>query len=146
MRRHELTDTEWQRLEPLLPRRAHTGRPPKEHRTIINALLWLAKTGAPWRDLPERFGPWRTVATRFYRWTASGLWARILAELHRIADGRGKVDWDVHMVDSTSVRAHRSAAGGKGGSGHRHSDARGVVTAASSTFAVIGAADRLLSC
>ena len=72
MERHALTDREWKVLAPLLPRRAGTGRPPKEHRAIIDALLWLAKTGAPWRDLPERFGPWRTVATRFYRWTRSG--------------------------------------------------------------------------
>ncbi|HEX6015306.1 MAG TPA: transposase [Geminicoccaceae bacterium] len=63
MHRHELTDGEWASLEPLLPKR-RTGRPPKEHRAIVNALLWLAKAGAPWRDLPERFGPWRTVATR----------------------------------------------------------------------------------
>ena len=67
MHRDVLSDREWNLLAPLLPQRARTGRPPKEHRTIIDALLWLAKTGAPWRDLPERFGPWRTVATRFYR-------------------------------------------------------------------------------
>jgi transposase len=142
MRRHELTDSEGQRLEPLLPPRARTGRPPKEHGTIVNALLWLAKTAVPWRDLPERFGPWRTVATRFYRWTASGPWSRILGELHRGADARGEVDWDVHMVDATSIRAHRCAAGGKGGSRLRLSGAHVAVTAASSTFAVIGAADR----
>ena len=146
MRRHELTDAEWRRLEPLLPPRARTGRPPKEHRTIIDALLWLAKTGAPWRDLPERFGPWRTVATRFYRWTASGLWSRILAELHRDADVRGQLDWEAHMVDGTSVRAHRCAAGGKGGSRPRHSVAHGAASAANSIFAVIGAADRSRSC
>ncbi len=146
MRRHELTDSEWQRLEPLLPPRARTGRPPKEHRTIINALLWLAKAGAPWRDLPERFGPWRTVATRFYRWTASGLWSRILAALHRDADAQGQVDWEVHMVDGTSVRAHRCAAGGKGGSRPKPSAAREAVTAASSISAVTDTADRLRSC
>src|SRR5918994_6968706 len=98
MRRHELTDREWALLAPLLPRQ-YTGRPPKDHRTIIDALLWLDRTGAPWRDLPERFGSWRTVATRFYRWTRAGLWDRILAELRRIADAGGGVDWDVHMVD-----------------------------------------------
>ena len=146
MRRHDLTDAEWQRLQPLLPPRAHTGRPPKEHRTIINGLLWLAKTGAPWRDLPERFGPWRSVATRFYRWTASGLWSRILGELHRAADAQGAVDWDVHMVDGTSVRAHRCAAGGKGGGRLRLSAARGAVTAASSICGVIGGVAQWLSC
>ena len=113
MQRHGLTDREWARLEPLFPRRSRTGRPPKDHRIILDALLWLAKTGAPWRDLPERFGPWRTAATRFYRWTQSGLWERILMEIRRIA---GKsLDWDVHMVDGTNVRAHRCAAGAKGG-------------------------------
>jgi transposase len=65
MERHTLTDREWGRLAPLLPTRPRTGRPPKDHRLIIDALLWLDRTGAPWRDLPERFRPWRTVATRF---------------------------------------------------------------------------------
>ena len=115
MRRHALTDAEWARLRPLLPARPHTGRPPKDHRGIIDALFWLGRSGAPWRDLPERFGPWHTVATRFYRWTRIGLWDRILAELRRIADVRGGIDWAVHLVDGTSVRAHRCAAGGKGG-------------------------------
>jgi transposase len=73
MQRHALTDREWARLEPLLPRTAYTGRPSKDHRVIINALLWLLATGAPWRDLPERYGPWQTVATRFYRWMGSGV-------------------------------------------------------------------------
>jgi transposase len=115
MNRHELTDAAWRRLAPLLPpQRPAVGRPPRDHRTIINALLWLAKTGAPWRDLPERYGPWRTAATRFYRWTRSGLWRRILAELQRQGDAAGKIDWSVHMVDGTSIRAHRHAAGAKG--------------------------------
>ena len=92
--------------------------------SILDALLWLGRTGAPWRDLPERFGPWRTVATRFYRWTRSGLWERILAELRRIADAQGGIDWEVHMVDGTSVRAHRCAAGGKGGGSARRWAAR----------------------
>src|SRR3712207_6268764 len=115
MRRHGLTDRESTRLRPLLPPRARTGRPSKGHRLVLDALLWLGKTGAPWRDLPERFGPWRTVATRFYRWTRAGLWDRLLAELRRIMDGKGGFDWEVHMVDGTSVRAHAGAGGGKGG-------------------------------
>jgi transposase len=112
MRRHELTEDEWVRLRPHLPARRAGAR---DHRTIIDGLLWLAKTGAPWRDLPERFGPWRSVATRFYRWTRAGFWDRLLAELRRLADTRGGIDWEVHMVDGTSVRAHRHAAGAKGG-------------------------------
>ena len=64
-------------------------------------------------DLPERFGPWCTVATRFYHWTRSGLWEHILAELRRMADAAVWIDWEVHMLDSTGVRAHRYAAAGK---------------------------------
>ena len=140
MERHALTDREWKVLAPLLPRRAQTGRPPKEHRAIIDALLWLAKTGAPWRDLPERFGPWRTVATRFYRWTHSGLRERILAELRRTADAKGGIDWEVHMIDDTNVRAHHCAAGAKGGSIVRRWAARVAGSAASCTCAATGGA------
>ncbi|GAA0570989.1 hypothetical protein GCM10009416_06980 [Craurococcus roseus] len=137
--RHELPDHEWARLEPLLPK-PRTGRPPKDHRPVLDALLWLAKTGAPWRDLPERFGPWRGIATRFYRWTRAGLWDRILSALRRIADARGGIDWDVHMVDATSVRAHRHAAGAKGGNTFRRWGARAGASAASCTCAASGAA------
>ena len=114
MERHALTDHEWARLELLLPRRSSIGRPPKDHRTILNALLWLLATGAPWRDLPERYGPWRTVATRYYRWLHLGLWRRLMAELQREADTRGALDWEVHMIDGSNVRAHRHAAGARG--------------------------------
>jgi transposase len=116
------------------------GRPPKDHHTIINALLWLLATGAPWRDLPERFGPWRSIATRFYRWTHSGLWERILAELRRIADAEDGIDWEVHIVDATNVRAHRHAAGAKGGSIVRRWAVRVAGSAASCTCAATGAA------
>ena len=133
MARCGLTDREWMRLAPLLPPRSRKGRPPKEHRLILDALLWLGRTGAPWRDLPERFGPWRTVATRFYRWTRSGLWDRLLAELRRVADAAGGIDWAAHMVDGTSVRAHRHAAGGKGGRKSRRWAAAAAASAASCT-------------
>ena len=145
--RHALTDEEWKRLRPLLPaHRPGRGRPPRDHRQVIEGLLWLGKTGAPWRDLPERFGPWRTVATRFYRWTRSGLWDRILDELRRIADAHGGIDWDVHMVDGTSVQAHRCAAGGKGDGCARRWAAAGAGSAASCTSAATAAAGRWRSC
>jgi transposase len=140
MNRRGLTDREWTRLRPLLPPRPRTGRPPKDHRVVLDALLWLGRTGAPWRDLPGRFGPWRTVATRFYRWTRSGLWERILDELRRLADAAGVIDWEVHMVDGTSVRAHRCAAGGKGGRIARRWAAAAAGSAASCTCAAIAAA------
>ncbi len=144
--RGELTGVEWAQLEPLLPGRAATGRPPKDHRVVLDAPLWLARTGAPWRDLPERYGPWRTVATRFYRWTGSGLWGRVLAALRRVADARGGIDWEVHMVDATSVRAHRHAVGAKGGSIGRRWGVLAAASAASCTCAATGAAGRWLSC
>src|SRR5207302_8823947 len=82
MSRGDLTDEQWERLRPLLPpRQARRGRPPKDHRQIVNGLLWLNRTGVPWRDLPEQYGPWQTVATRFYRWRRAGVWDRVLAEL-----------------------------------------------------------------
>jgi transposase len=142
MSRHELTDVAWRRLAPLLPpQRPRTGRPARDHRTMINAMLHLSKTGVPWRDLPERYGPWQTVATRFYRWTRSGLWQRILAELQREADAEGRLDWSVHMIDGTSIRAHRHAAGAKGGRKVRRSAARGAASARSSMCAASGADD-----
>ena len=110
----DLTDDQWRRLRPLLPtQKPKTGRPEKDHRTVINGILWILRTGSPWRDLPERFGPWATVASRFYRWRRQGLWDRLLAEVQREADTIGQVDWEVHYVDGTSVRAHQHAAGAK---------------------------------
>ena len=113
---------------------------------VLDALLWLDRTGAPWRDLPERFGPWRSVATRFYRWTRSGLWERLLAELRHMADAAGGIDWEVHLVDGTSVRAHRCAAGGKGGGFAKHWAGAGAGSAASYTSAATVGAGRWRSC
>lgn len=116
MRRHDLTDDQWERLAPLLPpQRPATGRPAKDHRTIINGILWVLKTGAPWRDLPERYGPWQTVYSRFRRWQQAGIWERILADLQRDADAAGQLNWEVHFIDSTIIRAHQHAAGAKKG-------------------------------
>ena len=113
-RRHELTDEEWALLAPLLPpAKPKTGRPSKDHRQIVNGILWRLGTGAPWRDLPERFGPWQSVYTRFRRWRLAGVWDRALAAAQRRADAAGRVDWALHFVDGTVVRAHQHAAGAK---------------------------------
>jgi transposase len=82
---------------------------------VLSAILWVLRTGAPWRDLPERFGPWSTAWNRFRRWTAAGVWARVLAVLQRAADRAGRLDWTTHFVDGTVVRAHQHAAGAVGG-------------------------------
>lgn len=114
--RFELTDEQWAKIEPLLPpQKPHTGRPAADHRTIVNGILWIIRTGAPWRDLPARYGPVGTVSSRFYRWRKDGLWDRIFAQVQQQADSEGRIDWDVHYVDATSVRAHPHAAGAKGG-------------------------------
>jgi transposase len=120
IRRHELTDAEWERLAPLLPpERPQVGRPNKEHRGIINGILWKLRTGAPWRDLPERYGPWETVATRFRRWRLAGVWDRVLAAVQAAGDADGQLDWSVHFMDGTVIRAHQHAAGAKGGTQRR---------------------------
>ena len=111
-----MTDEHWERLAPLLPpQRPNTGRPSRDHRVVLSGILWVLRTGAPWRDLPDCFGPWSTAYSRFRRWTHAGLWQRILEALQREADGRGDLDWSKHFVDATVVRAHQSAAGAKGG-------------------------------
>ena len=86
---------------------------------MVEALVWIARTGAPWRDLPTEFGPWKTVATRFDRWRAAGVFDRVLAALQAQADAAGELDWLHHFGDSTVVRAHHHAAGAKGGTRRR---------------------------
>src|SRR3954454_9789231 len=77
--RHELTDRQWEQIAPLLPpERPTTGRPNRDHRTILNGIVWRLCTGVPWRDLPERYGKWQTVYSRFRRWQAAGVWEWVL--------------------------------------------------------------------
>jgi transposase len=84
---------------------------------ILNGILWILATGAPWRDLPERYGPWSTVANRFYAWQHSGLWDQLLTDLQQAAHERGELDWSLHFVDGTMIRAHQHAAGARKGGG-----------------------------
>jgi transposase len=115
-RRYELTDAQWARLEPLLPpEKPWTGRPNDDHRQILNGIVWVLNSGAPWRDLPRRYGPVGTVSSRFYRWRRSGVWRRVLEELQALADAGERVGWDLHFLDSTVVRAHQHAARGAQG-------------------------------
>jgi transposase len=116
MNRGDLTNAQWERLRPLLPPlKPKIGRPAVDHRRILNGMLWILRTGAPWRDLPERYGPWRTVASRFYRWQKAGVFQQILDTLPQQADATGQVNWGLHDVDSTIVRVHQPAAGAKKG-------------------------------
>ncbi|MFI0544257.1 IS5 family transposase [Streptomyces sp. WSLK1-3] len=116
MRRHELTDLEWELLAPLIPRAA-TGRPRVPDRQVINGMVYKIRTGVSWRDLPERYGPWQTIYTRFRRYALDGVFTRALQQIQAGADAVGDIDWLV-QIDSTIVRAHQhsAATGRKGGS------------------------------
>jgi transposase len=112
MKRHEVTDEQWEVIQRILPKRtAKTGRPPSDPRLMLNGILWILRTGSPWRDLPERFGPWQTVYDHFAKWRALGAYDRILEALHIRLDADGEIDWDLWCIDGSSVRASRAAAG-----------------------------------
>ena len=112
--RGELTNEQWGKIEPLLPpQKPETGRPAHDHRNLMNGILWILRTGAPWRDLPERYGKWTTVYSRFQRWRKNEVWKRVLAELQTLADQQGELDWELHFEDGTIIRAHQHAAGAK---------------------------------
>ena len=144
--RHELTDDQWAALAPHLPpQRAATGRPAKDHRTVVEGILWRLRTGAPWRDLPDRFGSWKTVYSRFRRWQRAGVWDRVLAALQAAADARGEVDWSAHFLDGTTIRAHPHAAGAKKGAATKPSAARAAASAPKSTSAPSAPASRWFS-
>src|SRR6202789_1514930 len=107
MRRHALTDEQWQRLQAVLPLQKK-GPPSKiGDREFVDAVLYRAKTGCPWRDLPERFGPWKSVYNRFANWAKQGHWATIFQELQVEVDETGSI------VDGSVIRAHQDASGGK---------------------------------
>jgi transposase len=110
--RGDLTDEQWERLAPLLPpQQPQVGRPAADHRRILNGILWRVRTGAPWRDVPERYGPWPTLASRFRRWRRAGIWDRVVAAVQQQADAAGRLDWDVQFVDGSVIRAHQQALG-----------------------------------
>src|SRR5579884_3440823 len=140
-KRHELTDAAWARLAPLLPA-ARGGPARKDDRLVLNAILWKLGTGAPWRDLPERYGPWQSAYTRFRRWTAAGVWDRLFEAVQRQEDAAGRLDWEVHFVDGTVVRAHQHAAGAKGGRPTRRSGAARAGSRPRSTCAPRATASR----
>ena len=109
--RHDLTDDEWARLEPLLPDRTPCrGGRWADHRMVINGVLWRTRSSAPWRDLPGAYGNWKTVYNRHRRWSGDGTWERILDELRRGADQDQGQQWAVG-IDAAVVRAHQHAAG-----------------------------------
>ncbi|WP_328939954.1 IS5 family transposase [Streptomyces tauricus] len=113
MRRHELSDAEWEFVRPLLPVSLR-GRKRLDDRRVLNGIVWKFRTGTAWRDVPERYGPWATLHTRFRRWAADGTFDRMLQAAQAKADAAGDIEWLV-SVDSTVVRAHQHAAGARKG-------------------------------
>lgn len=111
--RGDLSEAEWRVLRGLLPIDAASrgpGRPPEENRSIINGILWRLRCGTPWRDVPPKYGNWNTIYRRFRRWSEAGVWEAVSVTLAETMADSGH-----YSIDSTTVRAHVSAAGGKGG-------------------------------
>jgi len=108
MSRYDLTDFEWRVIEPQLPNKAR-GVPRVDDRRVLNGIFWVLRSGAPWRDLPERYGPRTTCYNRFVRWRKAGVWDRMMNAITAAHDG------DIQMIDSTSVRTHQQAATAKRG-------------------------------
>ena len=104
--RYDLTDFEWSVIEPVLPM-DRRGPKPRENRRVLNGIFWVLRTGAPWRDLPERYGPYTSAYNRFNRWRKAGIWDRLMDSIVKAYDGK------VQMIDSSIVRVHRHASGVK---------------------------------
>jgi transposase len=104
--RYDLTDFEWNVIEPLLPM-DRRGPKPQNNRRVLNGIFWVLRTGAPWRDLPERYGPYTSAYNRFNRWRKAGIWDGLMDALVKAHDGK------VQMIDSSIVRVHQHASGVK---------------------------------
>jgi transposase len=112
MRRYELTDEQWLRIEDMFPaNKGKRGGQWQDHRRVVNGMIWILSSGAPWRDLPERYGSWKTVYDRFRRYRIDGFFEGLLGKLQVQLNEQGLIDFDLWHVDSTTVRAHKSAAG-----------------------------------
>lgn len=122
LRRYELTDQEWKQISNLLPpeNTGKRGRPGKDNRTLLNAMVWIARSGAPWRDLPERYGPWETVYSRFRKWIDDGILDNIFYILSLEAE------LEELSLDASIVQAHQHSAGAKKGGLQTKSDTAGV--------------------
>jgi transposase len=114
MHRYELSDRQWARIASFFPHRTHdgnVGHPFNDPRPLVNGILWVLHTGAPWRDLPERYGPWETAFGRFNAWRKDGTWSRIVTSLRDELDDQGRIDHDLWGIDGSVIRASRAAAG-----------------------------------
>ena len=119
-RRYELSNRQWERLARFLPHPTHNGgkgHPWNPHRPLVNGILWILHTGAPWRDIPERYGPWQTIYDRFRKWRRDGTWTKILTRLLDHLERHGRLGRHLWFVDASVIRASRAAGGAKKKSG-----------------------------
>ena len=107
--RQEITDDQWLVLAPLFPTPKGRGRPPMDMRQAVEGIAWRFRTGAPWRDIPERFGNWNSIYQRFADWSADGTWTTLLATVQGAAEAKDDLEWTV-SVDSTITRVHQHGA------------------------------------
>lgn len=107
--RQEVTDEQWTVLAPLFPAPKGRGRPPMDMRKTVEGIAWRFRTGAPWRDIPERFGQWNSIYQRFSDWSTDGTWAKLLATVQSASAAKAEVEWTV-SVDSTITRVHQHGA------------------------------------
>jgi transposase len=108
---YRLSDEQWQQIEGMLPKNGQRGGQWRDHRLMIDAILWALSDGGRWRNIPQEFGPWQSVYDRFRSWTRRGLWDRILRHLQARRMNSGEIDWQLFAIDGTIIRAHQSAAG-----------------------------------
>ena len=108
MLRHRLTDEQWNFISDLFEPRKATGRPPCNRRDIVDGILWILNTGAPWRDMPKEFGRWGTVWDLFDKWNGNGLLDCILMRLRNTE----AINSELWCIDGTIIRAARCASGG----------------------------------
>lgn len=119
MIRTVLTDVQWERIAPLLPgKEGDPGRSGEDNRRFVEGVLWIVRTGAPWRDLPESFGKWSSVWKRFRRWALKGVFEKLFQALSH------EPDFEYALIDGTIIKVHRHATGAKGGLSIRPSAAR----------------------
>ena len=128
-----LSDRQWSAIEPLLPKN-RPGARRVDDRRVISGIIHVLKVGCRWQDCPAIYGPPTTIYNRFHRWAMRGLWQRLFRALVATTPD------DIHIIDSTTAKAHRSAAGGKGGRMSRRSGARGAAARPKSTLSSMGSA------
>jgi transposase len=112
MARLLLTDKDWELIADDFPQPQRTGRPRRDSRQIVDAILWILRTGSPWRDLPDEFGPWQSAWRLFDQWNFDGTLDRVLQKLQSAFVDLGEMDNDLWCIDGTIVRAARCAGGG----------------------------------